>query len=141
ADADDYRYFPEPDLVPISVTADWIDQLRAQLPEQPAERRRRLRAAWGFSEEEFRDVVAAGLVDQVEETVTSGATPAAARKWWMGEISRLAKSRDVDPASLELDPATIVELNQLVEQGRINDKIARQVLEHHLQGEGAPGAI
>ncbi|GAA4841163.1 Asp-tRNA(Asn)/Glu-tRNA(Gln) amidotransferase subunit GatB [Garicola koreensis] len=141
SDADDYRYFPEPDLVPISVTADWVEQLRAQLPEPPAERRRRLREAWGFSEAEFRDVVAAGLIDQIEETVAHGAAPAAARKWWMGEISRLAKTRDADPAALDVQPATVVELNQLVEQGRINDKIARQVLEHHLAGEGAPSHI
>lgn len=81
SDADDYRYFPEPDLVPISVTADWVERLRAELPEPPAERRRRLREAWGFSEAEFRDVVAAGLTDQVEETVAQGAKPAVARKW------------------------------------------------------------
>ncbi|MGO1192988.1 MAG: Asp-tRNA(Asn)/Glu-tRNA(Gln) amidotransferase subunit GatB [Nesterenkonia sp.] len=141
SDADDYRYFPEPDLVPISVTADWVERLRAELPEPPAERRRRLREAWGFSEAEFRDVVAAGLTDQVEETVAQGAKPAVARKWWMGEISAVAKSRDTDPASLQLQPSTVVALNELVEQGRINDKIARQVLEHHLQGEGSPADI
>ena len=141
SDADDYRYFPEPDLVPIRVGADWIKKLRAELPEPPADRRRRLREAWGYSDAEFRDVVAAGLIDQIEETVKQGATAAVARKWWMGEISRLAKTREDDPSSLGLQPTTIVELNELVEQGRINDKIARQVLEHHLAGEGAPRDI
>ena len=141
SDADDYRYFPEPDLVPITVTADWVERLRAELPEPPAVRRRRLREAWGYSEAEFRDVVAAGLMDQVEETVAQGAAPAVARKWWMGEISRLAKARDADPAALAVEPATIVELNELIESGKINDKIARQVLEHHLDGEGAPADI
>ena len=141
SDADDYRYFPEPDLVPITVSADWVEQLRAELPEPPAVRRRRLREAWGYTEAEFRDVVAAGLLDQIEETVAQGASPAVARKWWMGEISRLANARGADPAGLGVEPATIVELNQLIESGKVNDKIARQVLEHHLDGEGTPGAI
>ncbi|MDR8019899.1 Asp-tRNA(Asn)/Glu-tRNA(Gln) amidotransferase subunit GatB [Nesterenkonia aerolata] len=141
SDADDYRYFPEPDLVPIVTDTAWIERLRATLPEPPAERRRRLREAWGYSDQEFRDVVSAGLLDEIEETVASGASPAAARKWWMGEISRLANQRDLEPAALGVEPATIIELDTLIRDGRINDKIARQVLELHVDGEGAPGAI
>lgn len=141
SDADDYRYFPEPDLVPVVTTPEWIERLRAELPEPPAERRRRLREAWGYSDAEFRDVIAANLLDQIEETVEKGASPAVARKWWMGEISRLANARDLEPAALGVEPATIIELNGLIEAGRINDKIARQVLELHVEGEGAPEAI
>ncbi|GAB3191565.1 Asp-tRNA(Asn)/Glu-tRNA(Gln) amidotransferase subunit GatB [Nesterenkonia suensis] len=141
SDADDYRYFPEPDLLPIVTTGAWIEKLRAELPEPPAERRRRLREAWGYADAEFRDVVAAGLLDEIEETVDSGASPAVARKWWMGEISRLANARDVDPSALGVEPATIIELAGLIDQGRINDKIARQVLEHHVDGEGSPQQI
>lgn len=141
SDADDYRYFPEPDLVPVTVTEEWVEALRAELPEPPAVRRRRLREAWGYSDAEFRDVIAAGLLDAIEETVNQGSAPAVARKWWMGEISRLANARDTDPAALGVQPATIVELNSLIEEGRINDKIARQVLEHHIDGEGSPGEI
>lgn len=141
SDADDYRYFPEPDLLPITTTPEWVESLRAQLPEPPAQRRRRLQESWGYSDAEFRDVVAAGLMDQIEETVSSGATAAVARKWWMGEISRLANARNQEPAALGVTPATIVELNRLIEQGRINDKIARQVLEFHVDGEGTPEEI
>lgn len=141
SDADDYRYFPEPDLLPIVTTAEWIETLRAELPEPPAERRRRLREAWGYSDAEFRDVVAAGLLSEIEETVDSGATPAVARKWWMGEISRLANARDLEPAALGVSPSTIIELAGLIAEGRINDKIARQVLEHHIDGEGSPTQI
>ena len=141
SDADDYRYFPEPDLVPIVTTVEWVERLRAELPEPPAERRRRLRETWGYSDAEFRDVVAAGLLDEIEETVEKGATPAVARKWWMGEISRLANARDLDPAALGVEPATIIELDELIGAGRINDKIARQVLEHHMAGEGSPAEV
>ncbi|WP_213702758.1 hypothetical protein, partial [Escherichia coli] len=87
-----------------------------------AERRRRLRETWGYADKEFRDVVAADLLDEIEETVEKGASPAVARKWWMGEISRLANARDLDPAALGVAPATIIELNSLIEAGRINDK-------------------
>lgn len=141
SDADDYRYFPEPDLVPVVTTQDWIERLRAELPEPPAQRRRRLREAWGYADKEFRDVVAADLLDEIEETVEKGASPAVARKWWMGEISRLANARDLEPAALGVAPATIIELNGLIEAERINDKIARQVLEFHVDGEGSPEAI
>ena len=79
-DADDYRYFPEPDLVPVAPSRDDVDALRETLPEPPAARRKRLQASWGFADLEMRDVVNAGLVDLVEETVAAGASPAAARK-------------------------------------------------------------
>lgn len=141
SDADDYRYFPEPDLVPIVPDREWVEQLRSELPEPPAARRKRLKAEWGYSEEEFRDVVNAGVMDQIEETVAAGASAAVARKWWMGEISRRAKQQDVEPGELGATPAHVVELDQLITEGKINDKIARQVLEHVLAGEGTPGEV
>ncbi|MDP1007613.1 hypothetical protein, partial [Klebsiella pneumoniae] len=79
-----------PDLVPVHTTPEWIERLRAELPEPPAERRKRLKAEWGYSDEEFRDVVNAGVTEEIAATVEAGATASAARKWWMGEIARLA---------------------------------------------------
>ena len=141
SDADDYRYFPEPDLVPVVTNSEWIERLRAELPEPPAERRRRFKGEWGYSDEEFRDVVNAGALDVIEETVAAGATAAAARKWWMGEIARRAKQAEVELTALGVEPATVVALEALISEGKINDKIARQVLEFVLAGEGAPAEI
>ena len=141
SDADDYRYFPEPDLVPVVTNSEWIERLRAELPEPPAERRRRLKGEWGYSDEEFRDVVNAGALDVIEETVAAGATAAAARKWWMGEIARRAKQAEVELTALGVEPATVVALEALISEGKINDKIARQVLEFVLAGEGTPAEI
>lgn len=141
SDADDYRYFPEPDLVPVVTDEEWIERLRAELPEPPAERRRRLKADWGFSDEEFRDVVNAGAMDAIEETVAAGAPASVARKWWMGEIARIAKEREVELTETGATAATIVELNQLIEAKKINDKIARQVLGFVIDGEGTPAEI
>jgi len=140
SDADDYRYFPEPDLLPIEPSAELIASLRAALPEAPAVRRRRLREAWGFTELEFRDVLNSGLLVEIEETVAAGAAPAQARKWWTGEIARLANAQDVEPASL-ITPLQVSELVALVENGDINDKLARQVIEGVIAGEGSPGEV
>lgn len=141
SDADDYRYFPEPDLVPIVTSAEWVEELRTRLPEPPAERRKRLQADWGYSDLEFRDVVNAGLMDEIEETVTAGASASAARKWWMGEIARRAKLADVDPAALGVSPAVVVEIEKLIASGAINDKLARKVLDGVLDGEGTPTEV
>lgn len=141
SDADDYRYFPEPDLVPVVTNSEWIERLRAELPEPPAERRRRLKNDWGYSDEEFRDVVNAGAMDAIEETVAAGASASVARKWWMGEIARIAKVREVELTETGATPQTVVELNQLIVDKKINDKIARQVLEFVIAGEGSPAEI
>ncbi|WIK82402.1 Asp-tRNA(Asn)/Glu-tRNA(Gln) amidotransferase subunit GatB [Micrococcus lylae] len=141
SDADDYRYFPEPDLVPVVVDREWVERVRAELPELPAVRRKRLKAEWGFSDEEFRDVVNAGVDGEIAATVEAGATPAAARKWWMGEIARLANAREVEVSALGVEPAHVVQVEELIAAKTINDKIAKQVLGHVADGEGTPKQI
>ena len=141
SDADDYRYFPEPDLVPVQPSREWIEELRAGLPENPAERRKRLAGDWGFSELEFRDVVNAGLLDPIEETVAAGAKPQAARKWWAGELSRIANDEGKDVTELAVSPGQVAELAGLIDAGKINDRLAREVLGFVLAGEGSPSEI
>ncbi|ROS73513.1 Asp-tRNA(Asn)/Glu-tRNA(Gln) amidotransferase subunit GatB [Cellulomonas sp. PhB143] len=138
SDAEDYRYFPEPDLVPVAPSRDWVERLRAEQPELPVERRRRLQGEWGYADAEMRDVVNADAVDLIEATVAAGSSPAGARKWWMGELARRAKSDDVELAALPVSPAQVAQLQGLVDSGRINDKLARQALEGVLAGEGDP---
>ncbi len=141
SDAEDYRYFPEPDLVPISPSREWVEEIRAGLPERPGARRRRLQEDWGFTDAEMRDAVNAGAAELIEATVAAGAPPAAARKWWLGELLRTANARGVDLGGLGVTPAQIGQLQVLVDSGRINDKLARQVLEGVLAGEGDPEAV
>ena len=145
SDADDYRYFPEPDLVPVAPSRELVESLRATLPEPPAARRKRLQGEWGFADLEMRDVVNAGLVDLVEETVAAGASPAGARKWWSGEVARRANAEGLDvptyAAGLGVGAASVVELEGLVTSGRLNDSMARQVWEGVLAGEGTPTQV
>ncbi|WP_438855673.1 Asp-tRNA(Asn)/Glu-tRNA(Gln) amidotransferase subunit GatB [Agromyces sp. M3QZ16-3] len=140
SDADDYRYFPEPDLLPVVPDPAVIEELRAALPEPPAARRRRLKAEWGFTDLEFQDVANGGLLNEVAATIDAGATPAAARKWWTGELTRLANAQGADAAGLA-EPAHVAELAALVEEGTLTDRLARQVLEGVVAGEGSPREI
>ena len=140
SDADDYRYFPEPDLVPVAPAREWVEELRGTLPEQPSLRRKRLIEAWGFTALEFQDIDNADLLDEVEATIAAGATPAAARKWWSGEIARLANAQGV-PAGTLVSPQHVAELAALVDAGTLTDRLARQVLEGVIAGEGGPQQV
>ena len=141
SDADDYRYFPEPDLVPVASSREWVEQIREGLPEMPAAKRRRLKVEWSLSDTEMRDVVNAGALELIEATAAAGTTGQAARKWWMGELSRTAKEQEIGLEDLPVAPEQIAELQALVDSGRLTDKLARQVLEGVLAGEGDPEAV
>ncbi|WBC09900.1 Asp-tRNA(Asn)/Glu-tRNA(Gln) amidotransferase subunit GatB [Micromonospora sp. WMMA1947] len=139
--ATDYRYFPEPDLVPLAPDTAWVAELKAALPELPRLRRKRIQQDWGLSDLDMQSVVNAGAVELIEATVAAGATPAAARKWWLGELSRRANETGVELADVGATPAQVAELQGLVDTGKLNDKLARTVLEGVVAGEGSPTEI
>ncbi len=139
--AEDYRYFPEPDLVPVAPSRQWVEELRGTLPELPSVRRQRLQAEWGISDFELQNLVNAGALGVVEATVADGASPAAARNWWLGELSRLANERGVEVAELPIFPADVARIIALVDGGRLTDKLARQVVAGVLAGEGSPDEV
>jgi aspartyl-tRNA(Asn)/glutamyl-tRNA(Gln) amidotransferase subunit B len=139
--ATDYRYFPEPDLVPIAPDPAWVVELKAALPELPRERRHRLRAEWGVSEHDMRSILNAGAVDLIEATVAAGASPDAARKWWLGELSRRANESGTELAALAVTPPQVAGLQRLIDDGKLTDKLARTVLEGVLAGEGSPSEV
>lgn len=140
-EAAEYRYFTEPDLVPVAPSREWIEELRATLPELPARRRARLQEEWGYTDLEMRDVINADAIDVIESTVEVGTKPAHARKWWMGELSRVAGDQGLSLTELAVTPEQIAELQNLIDEGKLNDKLARQVLEGVLAGEGNPQEI
>ena len=140
-EAQDYRYFPDPDLVPVAPSAEWVEELRAALPEPPSVRRARIKAEWSLTDEELRDLINADAVDLVEATVAAGAAPADARKWWLNELSRRATESGVELAGLPISPEQVARVCALVSAGDLTNKLARQVIEGVLDGEGEPDAV
>ncbi|MEV0780831.1 Asp-tRNA(Asn)/Glu-tRNA(Gln) amidotransferase subunit GatB [Streptomyces sp. NPDC050433] len=140
-EAEDYRYFPEPDLVPIAPSRAWVEELRGALPELPRLRRNRLREEWGVSEHDMQSMLNAGAVDLITATIEAGAPADQARKWWMGELARSANETSTDLAALPITPAQVARVAELVAAGDLNDKLARQVLEGVLAGEGDPDTV
>ena len=140
-EAQDYRYFPEPDLVPVAPPRDWVEQIRATLPEAPAKVRARLRAEWNVSALEMDAIVNAGALDLVLQTIAAGASAADARKWWLGELSRRAHDTGTELAALSITPAQVARISELVAAGTLNDTLARQVIDAVLDGEGDPDEV
>jgi len=140
-EAQDYRYFPEPDLVPVAPPRDWVEQIKAALPETPSGRRARLQAEWDLSEADMTALQNAGALDLVAETVAAGASPADARKWWLGELSRRANDTGTELADLAITPAQVARIAELVSAGTLNDRLARQVIDAVLVGEGSPDEV
>ena len=139
--AEDYRYFPEPDLAPVEPSEELVEQIRATLPELPWVRRARVQAEWGVSDEEMRDLVNAGALDLILATVDAGAAPAEARSWWVSYLSQQANKRGVDLSALEITPAQVSRVIELVSEGKLTNKLARQVVDAVLDGEGEPDQI
>ena len=140
-EAQDYRYFPEPDLVPLAPAAEWVDQIRAALPEFPAARRVRLQAELGLSDLDMTALRNAGALDLVAETVAAGAPAGQARNWWLTELSRRANEAGVELGALPITPAQVARVCALVESGELNNKLARLVLDGVLAGEGSPDQV
>lgn len=140
-EAEDYRYFPEPDLVPVAPAREWVEELRKGLPELPRVRRNRLREEWGVSEHDMQSILNAGAVDLIVATIEAGADAASARKWWMGELSRIANEEGIGLGLLPITPAQVARIATLIAEGSLNDKLGREVIKHVVNAEGEPDEI
>ncbi|CAB4610876.1 unannotated protein [freshwater metagenome] len=134
--AEDYRYFPEPDLVPVAPSRDWVEELRAGLPEMPSVKRARLKEEWNINDFELASLANSGALDLVEATIAFGVDSVAARKWWTGELLRVANEQGVELEALSVTPHDIQQVESLITSGALNDKLARQVFEGILASEG-----
>jgi len=139
--AEDYRYFPEPDLVPVEPSAEWVAQLRDSLPEMPGARRKRVQAEWSLSDEELRDLVNAGALDLVAATVAAGAPSGEARSWWVSYLSQQANNSGVALDELPITPEQLARVIELVAGGELSNNLARQAVDGVLAGEGSPDEV
>jgi aspartyl-tRNA(Asn)/glutamyl-tRNA(Gln) amidotransferase subunit B len=136
-EATDYRYFPEPDLVPVAPDRAWVAELRAALPEAPSVRRKQLTTELGLSELDSAAMVNAGVLDLVLATVAAGAPAAEARNWWLGHLAQAANTRGVEAAELPISPEQVARVVALVAEGALTSGLAKQVVDGVLAGEGS----
>jgi aspartyl-tRNA(Asn)/glutamyl-tRNA(Gln) amidotransferase subunit B len=140
-EAQDYRYFPEPDLVPVAPPREWVERIGASLPEVPSARRARFQAEWALSDLDMAALHNADAIDLVAGTVAAGASPADARKWWLGELARRANASGQELSALAITPAQVARVAGLVSSGTLNDRLARDVIDAVLAGEGGPDEV
>jgi aspartyl-tRNA(Asn)/glutamyl-tRNA(Gln) amidotransferase subunit B len=139
--AQDYRYFPEPDLEPVAPDAEVVERLRQTIPELPWLLRGRIQQNWGISDEVMRDLINAGAVELVAATVEHGASSDSARAWWGNFLVQKANEAGVAVSDLPITPAQVAAVVKLVDDGKLSNKLARQVIEGVLAGEGEPEQV
>jgi len=138
--AHDYRYFPEPDLVPVEVDEAWLERVRASLPELAHARKRRFIEKLGLPDYDAGVLVAdKALADYFEQCVALGAEPKAASNWLMGSVLRELKTRGIGIGELPVSPAALVELIGLVDAGTIAARTGKEVFAQMAQ-TGRPAA-
>ncbi len=134
----DYRYFPEPDLPPIEVSNEQLEQWRSELPELPAQKRHRYETELGLSAYDARVLTDERQVaEYFEATVAIGANPKQAANWVMGDIAAYLNTNKVKITDIALKPATLGELVTLIEDGTITGKIAKEILPELLSKGGS----
>ena len=138
----DYRYFVEPDLVPMVLDRQWVQRIRETLPELPAQTRERYRGdGLGHS---LAGVLAAAdpALRHIYETgVAQGADPKTAANWVTGEVIGWSRRHEVDPSGLQFDGTALAELVAMVGEGKISSSAAKDVLDGVLSGEGSPHQV
>lgn len=128
--AQDYRYFPEPDLPPVYIDDAWVERVRAHQPELADAKRARYREEYGLSEHDIGILCQnARLCRLLEAAIAQGASPKEAANWILSEVLRLCKERAVDPYDLELDAGKLALILQLLGEGKIDRAGARNTLE------------
>lgn len=134
--AEDYRYFNDPDLPPVVAPREWVEKIRATLPELPWVRRARIQQEWGLKDAEMRDLVRLGALELIIETTEEGATPAEARSWWVAYLAQKANEAGTELETLSITPKQVARVAALVKEGTLTNKLARQAVDGVLLGEG-----
>ncbi|PLT28604.1 Asp-tRNA(Asn)/Glu-tRNA(Gln) amidotransferase subunit GatB [Peribacillus deserti] len=135
--SDDYRYFPEPDLVPVIIDEEWKARIRAEIPELPDERKKRYTEEFGLPAYDAAVLtVTKEMADFFEAAVTAGADPKQASNWIMGEVSAYLNAEGKELHDVALTPESLAGLIKLIENGTISSKIAKQVFKDLIEEGG-----
>ena len=127
-DAQDYRYFPDPDLVPVSISDEWLESIRANQPEFKSEKMKRYKEEFGIPDYDINIITdSKKLADIFEATTAICNKPKKVSNWIMGETMRLLKEKDMDVTDISFSPENLAKLIELVEAGSINNSVAKEV--------------
>ncbi|TWJ17549.1 Asp-tRNA(Asn)/Glu-tRNA(Gln) amidotransferase subunit GatB [Geobacter argillaceus] len=141
-DAHDYRYFPDPDLVPLVISNDWVDEVQLSLPELPEAKMQRYQAELGLPPYDAEVLTASlPLAEYYETCLAAGAQAKVAANWVMGEVTRGLNDAGLEIAACPVAPEQLVALLQLIEKGTISGKIAKTVFDEMWQHGGEPAKI
>jgi len=141
-EAHDYRYFPEPDLVPLVVSEEWLEKIRSELPELRGEMRARFERDYGIPAYDAEILTTSpAIAAYYEDVIRAGADPKKASNWVMGEVLRVLNETQCEIAELKVSPAMLSKLLSLVEEGTISGSMAKTVFEEMLETGGDPGEI
>ncbi|MDE6639946.1 MAG: Asp-tRNA(Asn)/Glu-tRNA(Gln) amidotransferase subunit GatB [Acetatifactor sp.] len=129
-DARDYRYFPDPDLVPVSISEEFLDEIRSRQPELRTEKMKRYREEFDIPDYDIEIITGSKhMADIFEETVALGAQPKKVSNWLMVETLRLLKDKEMDPEDIRFSPENLAKLIALTEGKAINSTVAKEVFE------------
>ena len=141
-DAHDYRYFPEPDLMPIVTTDEEIEKIRAEIPELPHIKRERYMREYGLSEYDSDQLTQLKpTADFFEAAIAAGAAPKAAANWIMGDIWRIMNEKFMTIEDVPFTPAQLAEMIKEIESGTISNTAAKQVVEKMFETAENPAVI
>ncbi|SDF36046.1 Asp-tRNA(Asn)/Glu-tRNA(Gln) amidotransferase subunit GatB [Sporolituus thermophilus] len=128
--AHDYRYFPDPDLVPVVVDPEWVEEIRRGLPELPDARKKRLMDSYGLSAYDAEIITASrAMADYFDKVVAHEVDPKAAANWLMGEVAKHLNAQNIDIADCPIKPQDLAGMLKLIDKGTISGKIAKTVFE------------
>ena len=140
-DAQDYRYFPDPDLAPIVISDEWLEEIRSRQPELRTEKLERYKQEFDIPQYDAEILTGSKrLADIFEATTAICQKPKKVSNWLMGETLRLLKEHDQEPEDLAFSPENLARLIQMVEEGTINNKAAKEVFEQIFTQDTDPGA-
>ncbi len=129
-DAQDYRYFPEPDLVPIVVSDEWVEDIKKTIPELPEQRKARYVNEYSLPEyDAFILTSSKKMADFFDAAVAEGATPKAVSNWLMGDISKILNEKEMEAGDIPFTPVQLAKMIALIEKGTISNSAAKKVLD------------
>lgn len=138
-DAEDYRFMPDPDVAPISISDEWIERIRKEIPELPDERKQRYVEELGLSDYDAGVITGTiEMADFFEDTIALGADEKQVANWLMGDLSAYMNKHLKELPELAITPEGLAKMIKLIEDGTISSKIAKRVFAHLVENGGDP---